>query len=319
MRSVSRHWWRFLAARIVGLIGVVVFLAFLTFFMVRLAPGDPAVYAAGLAGSSVHVAEIRHQLGLDTSVWHQLTHYLTDLVHFNFGKSYFYGQPVSTLLRQESGYSLELAGFGVGVVLVFALPLGMLAAAFTQEGRHKRGEVAFVSVSSLVGSLPEYLTATVLAFFFAVQLRFLPIAGAAGWKSLVLPVAAISLRPTAILMRIVRVETLNVLAQDFMRTARSKRLPARLLYLRHALPNVATAALTIGGILFTGLIGGAVIVENVFARPGLGTSLVSAVLNHDYPLIQGLALELGVIVVVVNMLVDVALAAIDPRSLTRQA
>jgi peptide/nickel transport system permease protein len=123
----------------------------------------------------------------------------------------------------------------------------------------------------------------------------------------------------AILTRLVRVETLNVLSMDYMRTARSKRLPARLIYLRHALPNVVTAALTIGGILFAGIIGGAVVVENVFARPGLGTALVSAVLSRDYPVVQGIILVLGVTVVVVNAIVDILLAIVDPRSMTRTA
>jgi peptide/nickel transport system permease protein len=170
----------------------------------------------------------------------------------------------------------------------------------------------------VIGALPEYLAGTFLAFVFAVWLRLLPVAGDAGWSSLVLPALAIALRPSAVLARIVRVETLNVLAQDYMRTARSKRLPVRLIYLRHTLPNVTTAALSIGGLLFAGLIGGAVVVENVFARPGLGTALVSAVMNRDYPVIQGLILMIGVAVAFVNLMVDVLQGILDPRSLTRQ-
>jgi peptide/nickel transport system permease protein len=121
------------------------------------------------------------------------------------------------------------------------------------------------------------------------------------------------------LSRIVRVETLNVLAQDYIRTARSSRLPARVIYGRHVLPNVLTAALTIGGILITGIIGGAVIVEVVFARAGLGSALVQAVTDKDYPTIQGIALVLGFTVVVVNTLIDLLLSAVDPRSLTRRS
>ena len=312
-------WWRFAATRLVGLIGVVLFLAVGTFFLVRLAPGDPAVFAAGLAASNVHVADIRHQMGLDLPLSVQFGNYLAGLARGDFGRSFFYGQPVSVLLGQQSGYSFQLAGVAVMIVLLVSLPGGMLAAAFTREGRHGGVEFSFMTVSSAVGAIPEYLTATLLALVFAVVLHLLPIAGAEGWQSLILPVLAISLRPTAILLRIVRIETLNALAQDYMRTARSKRLPARLIYMRHALPNVATATLTVGGLLFTGLIGGAIIVENVFARPGLGTSLVNAVLYHDYPFLQAIAIELGATVVAVNTLVDVLLAAIDPRSLARQA
>jgi peptide/nickel transport system permease protein len=191
----------------------------------------------------------------------------------------------------------------------------MLAGALTRDGRHRRAEVLLTAATSVIGALPEYLMGTFLAFIFAVWLRWLPVAGAEGLQSLLLPALAMSLRPIAVLIRVVRVETLNVLAQDYIRTARSKRLPERLIYFRHALPNVVTAALTISGILFAGLIGGAVVVENVFARSGLGTGLVTAVVNHDYPVIQGVVLVLGVTVVTVNAIVDILLGVIDPRSL----
>jgi peptide/nickel transport system permease protein len=151
---------------------------------------------------------------------------------------------------------------------------------------------------------------------FAVWLQALPVAGGDGIESLVLPALAVCLRPIAILMRVVRVETLNLLATDFMRTATGKRLPARLLYFRHGLPHVVTAALTIGGLLFSGVIGGAVVVENVFARAGLGTALVNAVTAHDYPVVQGVTLVLGVIVVLVTTIVDILIAVIDPRSVS---
>jgi peptide/nickel transport system permease protein len=191
--------------------------------------------------------------------------------------------------------------------------------AFTREGRHKRGELTYTGVASVLGALPEFLAATFLAFVFAVWLRVLPVAGGDGLIGLILPVASVSLRPIAILSRIVRVETLNVLAMDYIRTARGKRLPWRLIYLRHTLPNVITAALTIGGVLFAGLVGGGVVVENVFARAGLGTALVTAVVQRDYPVIQGIVLVLGITVVLVNAIVDILVAIVDPRAVTRGA
>jgi peptide/nickel transport system permease protein len=136
---------------------------------------------------------------------------------------------------------------------------------------------------------------------------------------LILPALAVSLSPVAALARIVRVETLTVLSQDYIRTARSKRLPGRVILFRHALPNVATAALTIGGLVFAGIIGGAVVVENVFNRPGLGSALVQAVINRQYPTVQGITLVLGLAVVVINTAVDILLGLIDPRSLTRES
>jgi peptide/nickel transport system permease protein len=129
----------------------------------------------------------------------------------------------------------------------------------------------------------------------------------------------VALRPILILARIVRVETLNILATDYVRTARSKQLPARVIYLRHVMPNVATAALTIGGLLFSGIVGGAVIVENIFNRPGLGTTLVEAVRTYDYPVVQGVVLVVGTTVVVANAIVDITLAIINPRSVSRES
>jgi peptide/nickel transport system permease protein len=204
----------------------------------------------------------------------------------------------------------------VVIVMVISVPVGILFGAFTRESRHPRAEVTFTGITSVLGALPEFLAATFLAFIFAVWLQLLPVAGADGWQALILPVAAIGIRPVAILTRIVRVETLNILASDFIRTARGKRLPDWLVYARHTLPNVLTAALTVGGLLFAGIIGGAVVVESVFVRPGLGSALVQSVLAGDYPVVQGVVLILGVTVVIVNALVDLLLAAIDPRTAT---
>src|SRR5690606_34251544 len=150
-------------------------------------------------------------------------------------------------------------------------------------------------------------------------LGWFPIAGTSGWNSLVLPALAIGIRPAFNLARIVRVEVLDVLAQDYIRTARSKRLPRQILYLRHTLPNVVTSALTIGGLTFAFLVGGTVVVENVFAWPGLGTAVVQAVVARDYPVVQAIVLLLGLSVVVVNAAVDLALVTLDPRSTIGEA
>jgi peptide/nickel transport system permease protein len=315
-RVGSSPWTRFLLRRLLSLVVILLALALATFAMVRLIPGDPALNILGLGATPQQIANVHHQLGIDQPLPVQLFTYFGNLLHGDLGTSFVTKQPVTDVIRTRIGNSLELAGASLLLVMLVSIPGGMLAGALTREGRHPRGEIGFTAVTSVMGALPEYLMATFLAFLFAVWLRLLPVAGAEGPQSLVLPVLAVSLRPIAVLLRIVRVETLNVLAQDYIRTARSKRLPARLIYLRHTLPNVVTAALTVGGILFAALIGSAVVVETVFARPGLGTSLVNGVLARDYPVIQGDVLVLGVVVVVVNAIVDILLAVVDPRSLT---
>jgi peptide/nickel transport system permease protein len=315
-RWVSGRWPRFVVRRLLSLVLTLTVLVLATFFMVRLIPGDPAQLAVGFGGTQFDYAEMREQLGLDKPLGTQLVDYTKGILKGDLGTSFAYKQPVKDLIGSRIGYSVQLTGLGLIVMLGLSIPIGMTAAALTRNGRHRSLEAAFTAGTSIVGSLPEFLAATFLAFVFAVWFRLLPVAGVQGWKSLVLPVVAISLRPIAYIARIVRVETLNALSTDYMRTARSKRLPRRLIYTRHLLPNVLTGALTVAGLLVGGLIGGALIVENVFARPGLGTALVAAIGTRDYPMIQGLVLLLGVGVVIANTVIDAILALLNPRSMT---
>jgi peptide/nickel transport system permease protein len=312
-------WVGLILRRVASLAIVLAALATASFLMVRLIPGDPAQVVGGIDASPQQLETIRRQLGIDQPLPIQYVQYWSNLARGDLGSSFVTRQPVAQVITDRFSNSISLASVAVSLVFLFSIPMGMLMGALTRDGRRKTLEVVLTAVTSVIGSLPEFLMGTLLAFFFAVWLRLLPVAGASGPESLVLPALAVALRPMAVLTRLVRVETLNVLAMDYIRTARSKRLPARLLYLRHAFPNVVTAALTIGGILFSGIIGGAVVVENVFARQGLGTALVTAVLARDYPVVQGVILVLGVIVVVVNAAVDMLLAVIDPRSIARQS
>jgi peptide/nickel transport system permease protein len=315
----SNPWLGYALRRILALAATLIAVGFASFVLLRLIPGDPAVLMAGDVADEAVVQRIRQQLGTDRPIQEQFVTYLSNLRRGELGSSFQTKQPVSQLIWTRGGNSLLLAGVSLALVLIISLPVGMLAGALTREGRHRKGEIAFAGVTSVLGSIPEFLLGTFLAFFFAVWLRLLPVAGDTGWQSLVLPSLAISLRSIAVLSRIIRLETLNTLGSDYIRTARSKRLPTRLIYVRHALPNIATAALTIGGLLFAGVVGGAVIVESVFNRPGLGTTLVSAIGTRDYPVVQGLVLVLGSTLVLVNALVDLLLALIDPRSIARQA
>jgi peptide/nickel transport system permease protein len=318
-RFRSNPWLAYALRRLFALVITLVAIGFVSFILLRLIPGDPAVLMAGDVADETVIQRVRVQLGIDKPLGEQFITYVVNLSRGDLGSSFQTKQPVGDLIRARGAKSLELAAISLALVLLISLPLGMVAGALTREGRHKRGEVLFAGVTSVIGSIPEFLLGTFLAFVFAVWLRLLPVAGDVGWQSLVLPALAISLRSIAVLSRIVRLETLNTLASDYMRTARSKRLPTRLIYLRHALPNVTTAALTIGGLLFAGVVGGAVIVENVFNRPGLGTTLVAAIGTRDYPVVQGLVLVLGSTLVLVNATVDLILALIDPRSIARHA
>lgn len=310
-------WLRFFIRRGWSLIAVVAALVVVVFAMVRLVPGNPAIQLLGDGATTQAIAKVNRELGLNGSLLGQFGRYLARLTHGDLGTSFTSGVPVTTIVKERIGSSAELAGGAFAVVMLVGVSVGMVAGGITQGGRAPRVQAGFSAVTSVFSSVPEYFTATILAVIFAVEAHVFPVSGSAGIDTLVLPVAAVSLAPTAFLARVVRVETVNVLSQDYIRSAHSQRLPARTVYLKHVLPNVLTASMTIAGLVFATIIGGAMIVENVFGRAGLGTELVNAVIAKDYPVATGIILVLGVAVVVINLLVDIVIALIDPRSLAR--
>jgi peptide/nickel transport system permease protein len=289
------------------------------FLMIHLVPGDPVRAALGMTAPADLVAARRQALGLDDPLWVQYGHYLRGLVTGDFGTSMVSGQPVAQVIGDRLPSTLQLAVPAFAVVVVVAVPLGVCFAVLTRGGRRRGAELGFTSVSVLVAAIPEFLVGVGLVALLAVGLGWFPVAGADDVSAYVLPVAALAIGPAAVLARIIRVELLSVLGADFVRTARAKRLPARLVYVRHALPNALTATLTLGGLMLTGMVAGTVLVENVFAWPGLGSTIVQSIVTKDYPLVQGIVLVYGVGVLLVNLLVDVLLGLLDPRSAIREA
>ncbi|MGW0857000.1 ABC transporter permease [Streptomyces sp. NPDC002690] len=317
--QLLRHPWTvFLGRRGVRLLlslGVVVTASFA---MIRLIPGDPVRAALGVDAAPGLVAARRHALGLDTSFLAQYRHYLGGLLHGDLGTSLVTGAPVAELVRTRLPATLEIALLAFLAILAVALPGGLLAAVATRDGRRPRTELVFTAVTAGLTGVPDFVLAAGLTASLAVGLHLLPVAGAAGAESLVLPVLALSLAPTAVLLRIVRVEALKVLDEDYLRTARSKRLSPARRYLRHAAPNMASATLTVAGSLLPGLIAGTVLVEKVFAWPGIGSAMAQSVVAQDYPVVQAMVLVLGTAVLLAGLLVDVLLALLDPRSAIRE-
>lgn len=289
------------------------------FLMIHLVPGDPVRAALGMNAPAELVEARRAALGLDDPLLTQYRHYLGNLVTGDLGISMTSGEPVSNVVADRLGATVQLAGLAFAVALLIAIPLGVAAAIATRGGRRRRTELAFTAGTVLWASVPEFLLAVGLVYVFAVNLGWFPVAGAATPASFVLPVAALAVGPAAILARIIRVEMLAVLDQDFIRTARAKRLRPLRVYLRHALPNALTATLTLGGLMLTAMVAGTVLVENVFAWPGLGARIVQSILSKDYPVVQAIVLVYGALVLLVNLLVDVLLAVLDPRSTIRES
>lgn len=309
---------RFLTRRLGSLLLVIWVVEIATFLMVRVMPGDPARQVLGPHASAQAVASLRHQLGLDKPFLQQYFTYTGHAIHLDFGSSFYTHLTVSSELGSRIGAELELIGLAVAIILVLGIGGGLLVGAITQEGRHRFVERVFVMLTGIVGSVPGYVAATLLALLFAVTWKLFPVAGNSPADAVVLPALSIALPQSALLARIVRVETLNVLAQNYVRSARSKRLGAFTIYSRYVLPNVLTAALTLGGTIFTQSIGSAIIVENVFAWNGLGLLLTQSVLRLDFPVVEGAALLLALVVVVINAIVDVGVSLVDPRSASQR-
>lgn len=304
--SVARRLARFVVSMVVLLLA--------SFAMIHLIPGDPVRAALGPTAPTDLVRARRADLGLDDPLLTQLGRYLKGVFTGHLGTSFTSRQPVEQIVGARLVSTVELAALATAVALLIAIPVGMLLAVRTENGRHRGSELTFTTVTGALAAIPDFLLAVGLVVLFAVTLHWLPPASKAGPESYLLPVAALAAGPAAVLARLVRVETLRELGKDYVRLARAKRLPALRLYARHLLPNTLTATLTVGGLLLSSLIAGTVIIEYVFAWPGLGSRIIDSIIDKDYPVAQAVILIYGAIVLVVNLAVDLALAALDPRS-----
>ena len=310
---------RFAARRLLRFVVSLWVLLTAAFGMIYLIPGDPVRASLGITASQALVDERRHALGLDQPVLVQYWHYLARVLTGDFGTSVASRLPVARIIAERLPATLELAVAAFALAVVVAIPLGTLMGVLTRGGRARRAELAFTTTSVIVGAIPDFLVGVVLVWIVGVHLHWLPVAGRSGFGSLVLPVVSLAIGPAAILARILRVEMITALQADYVRTARAKRLPAPAVYVKHALPNALTATITLGGLLLSAMVAGTVLVENVFAWPGLGSTIVSSILMKDYPVVQGIVLVYGTGVLAVNLLVDVALALLDPRSTIRES
>lgn len=311
--------WRSFLLRRTGQFLLSAFLLLTAMFaIVHAMPGDPVRAALGSKVPQSVVTAERHRLGLDQSLWRQYTHYLDQVLSGHLGSSLLTGLPVQSTLSRELPTTITLAVAAFAVAIIVAIPVGMLVGIATHHGRARPLHFVFATVSGVLSSIPDFLLAVGLVFVFAVTWRAFPVAGNAGPEAYVLPVVSLAAGPAALLARIVRVETQRVLGEEYMRTARAKRLPARLMYVRHALPNLLTATMTVSGLALSALLAGTVLVETVFAWPGAGNQLVQSVLAKDFPVVQAMGLFFGGAVLMINLVSDVAIAIVDPRSVIKE-
>lgn len=299
----------FLLRRVGGAVLVILAISVLTFSMIHLVPGDPVSIMLGEQATADRVIILRHQLGLDRPLWVQYGTFLINAVQGNFGHSIRSGQPVLQEVARQTLPTLTLAASAMAL----AAPLGVLLGTVAAVTRSRVLEFLATTVPLLGLSMPTFWSGLLLILLFGLQLRWLPVVGNTGLASLVMPAVALALPAAAVIARMTRATLAEVLAQDYVRTARAKGLLERVVTYKHALRNALIPTVTIIGLQFGALIGGAVIVESVFARPGLGRLAVNAILTRDFPVVQAVVLFGAVGYVVINMLVDVLYGVLDPR------
>lgn len=299
---------RFIVRRLVEGIIVLLGISTIVFFVLRFT-GDPVAMLAPPQSSQADLNHYRHLLGLDKPVPVQYVDFLAGLVHGNLGTSFFYGEPVSRLVVERLSATVQLTFASILFALVLAIPIGILAAV-------RRNSVfdTIASTFSFLGmAIPIFWLGEMLIILLAVRVHLLPTSGYGSWKNLVLPVITLGTYPLAQFTRIVRSEMLEVLGQDYVRTARAKGLAESSVLFRHAFSNASISLLTLVGINVSALLGGAIITETIFAWPGLGQLVIQAINYRDFPLVQGAVLFIAFVTVAINLIVDLLYGVIDPR------
>src|SRR5438309_471583 len=307
----------YVVRRILAVIPVMIVVATVAFVLIHLAPGDPASVIAGPYAAPEDIAKLRHQLGLDESLPIQLLRWYGRLLRGDLGDSIFLRRPVTEAIADRLEPTLLLTAWATLVAVLMGVPAGIVSAR-----HHNRVlDQSLMGLALLGLSIPNFLLGLLMILVFGVWLRWLPVAGyvpldAGLWpnlRSLLMPSLALGLVQSALIARITRSSMLDVLREQFVLTGRAKGLAENVVVYKHALKNAIIPTLTVIGITFALLIGGAVVIETVFNIPGLGRLIISAVLRRDYPVIQGVVLVIAVTYTLINLAVDLVYLTLDPR------
>lgn len=281
----------------------------LVFVIFRLVPGDPARLMAGDAATEETIAQLREEMGLNDSIFAQYLRYLTDLLHGDLGRSRVYQQNVIDPIMDRLPNTLLLALAAMSIALIVGVTIGIVSAL------RARTWIDHVSMlTSVAGvSLPGFWLGLMLVMLFSVELGWLPVAGFNSKWGIVLPALTLAANQMAVLARMTRSTMIGVMHQDYIRTARAKGLSGSTVVVAHGLRNAMIPTLTVAGVQLGYLLGGSLVIETVFAWPGLGRLLMDSIQQRDYPMIQAIVLVYALLMLSVNLLVDVLLAVIDPR------
>ena len=308
---------RYTLTRALSLVATLLAASVIVFVTIEIVPGDPAAYMLGLNAEPETVAALRRELGLERSGLARYLDWVGGMLRGDFGISYTYRTPIRQMVADRVAVSLPLALYALALAVLVAFPAGLIAA----SRRGGAGDSAVMGFTQIGIAVPNFWFAMLLVLLFAIELRWLPSGGFPGWeagawaamKSLTLPAVALALPQAAILARVLRSALLDVLGEDYIRTARAKGLSPRRTLWRHALRNAMIPVLTIIGLQFSFLLAGAIIIENVFYLPGLGRLIFQAIASRDLVVVESVVMLLVFAVVVVTFLVDLAYAWVDPR------
>lgn len=313
---------RYALGRLASLVVSLLVASLVIFLVIEVAPGDPASFMLGVNARPDTVAALRAELGLDQGKAERYLDWVTGMLRGDFGTSYTYRTPVAGMIADRMWVSLPLALYALTLSTLIAFPAGIYAA----SRRGRAGDIGVMGATQLGVAVPNFWFAMILVLVFAIQLRWVSAGGFPGWdkgvwggvKALTLPAIALALPQAAILARVMRSSLLDMLNEDFIRTARAKGLSARQALWRHALRNAMIPVLTILGLQFSFLLAGAIIIEQVFFLPGLGRLVFQSISARDLIVVESVVMLLVFAVILVNFLVDMAYAAVDPRLRVRR-
>jgi ABC-type dipeptide/oligopeptide/nickel transport systems, permease components len=308
---------RYVLRRLVGMVIVVFLVLTIAFVIVRLAPGDPAALMLGPEATAADAAALRARLGLDRPIPIQYLTFIGNALTGDLGTSIFFNQPVTRVLADRAEPTVFLALFSLLFALLIATPIGIYAA-------YRRGsflDQSAISIAMLAASVPSFWTGLMVQRYLATELGWFPASGYGGpdadflerMAHLMLPSLVLGVVNSALILRFTRASMLDVLGEDYVRTARSKGMGELRVVLRHALKNAAIPIITVVGLTFALLVSGAVVTERVFNIPGMGNLVVNAVLRRDYPVIQGTLIVVATLYVVINLVIDLLYLVVDKR------
>jgi peptide/nickel transport system permease protein len=308
---------KFILSKAVGMLAVLAIVAVLVFVLTRAASGDPVSVLLGDQATAADVERVKKDYGLDKPLPVQFGYWLREVLQGNLGQSIFLQRPVTQALAERAEPTAFLTLMAVAIAALIGIPCGIVSAVY----RGRAVDQIFTGIAMLGASIPSFWLGLVLIQIFAVSLGWFPVSGYGApdaslverLHSLILPATVLGLLNSALIIRFTRASMLDVLGEDYVRTARSKGLPESTVVLKHALRNALVPIVTVVGLTVALMIGGAVVTETVFGLPGVGNLVVSAVLRRDYPVIQGALLVIAAIYVLINFSIDLLYAVVDPR------